>query len=97
MDDSGTLEIFDPEATWKRKTVYDFEARELLVPIYQNGVLVYQRPALEEIKEYCAKQVDMLWDEYKRFENPQVFKVDLSQKLFDIREELLHENSGISL
>ena len=94
VDDSDTLEIFDPEATWKRKTVYDFEARELLTPIYQNGRLVYERPTLEEIKRYCAEQVDTLWDEYKRFENPQTYKVDLSQKLYDIRSELLHENSG---
>ncbi len=94
VDDSDTLEIFDPEATWKRKTVYDFEARELQAPIYRNGKLVYERPSLEEIRKYCAEQVDTLWDEYKRFENPQTYKVDLSQKLYDIRSELLHENSG---
>ncbi len=94
IDDSDTLEIFDPNATWKRKKVYDFEARELLVPIYQGGKLVYQRPALDEIKAYCREQVDTLWDEYKRFENPQIYKVDLSQKLYDVRSELLHENSG---
>ena len=93
VDDSGTLEIFDPSATWKRKTVYDFEARELLVPIYQNGELVYQRPTLEEIRTYCAEQVDTLWEEYRRFENPQTYKVDLSQKLYDVRQELLHRNS----
>ena len=93
VDDSGTLEIFDPSATWKRKTVYDFEARELLVPIYQNGELVYQRPALEEIRTYCREQVDTLWEEYRRFENPQTYKVDLSQKLYDVRQELLHRNS----
>ena len=94
VDDSDTLEIFDPEATWKRKVVYNFEARELQVPIYQGGKLVYERPSLEEIRQYCAEQIDTLWDEYKRFENPQTYKVDLSQKLHDIRTELLHENSG---
>ena len=92
VDDSGVLEIFDPEATWKRKPVYNFKARELMVPIYEGGRLVYDRPSLDEIKAYCAEQVDTLWDEYKRFENPQTYYVDLSQKLYDIRQELLHES-----
>ncbi len=90
VDDSGTLEIFDPEATWKRKTVYDFEAREMLVPIFQGGELVYDRPTLDQIKAYCAAQVDTLWDEVKRFENPHRYYVDLSQKLWDIKDALLH-------
>jgi len=92
VDDTGILEIFDPEATWKRKAVYNFEARELLTPIYQGGKLVYNRPTLDEIKAYCAQQVDTLWDELKRFENPQSYPVDLSQKLYDIRQDLLHSN-----
>ena len=70
VDDSGNLEIFDPEATWKRKEVYHFEARELLVQIYKNGKLVYKRPSMEELRAYCASQVDTLWDEVKRFDNP---------------------------
>ena len=91
VDDTGAIELFDPEATWKRKTVYDFEARELLEPVYRGGELVYRRPPLSEIKAYCDEQVDTLWDEYKRFENPQIYPVDLSQKLYDIRQGLLHE------
>ncbi len=93
VDDSRDIEIFDPEATWKRKTVYHYEARELQKPIYQGGRLVYERPSLEEIKAYCAEQVDTLWDEVKRFENPQTYPVDLSQKLYDIKQALLHDNS----
>ena len=95
VDDSGVQMIFDPEATWKRKPVYNFLAKELMVPVYQGGKLVYERPTLEEIKKYCAEQVDTLWDEYKRFENPQTYYVDLSQKLYDIRQELLHESGGV--
>ena len=64
----------------------------LLTPIYQGGKLVYNRPTLDEIKAYCAQQVDTLWDELKRFENPQSYPVDLSQKLYDIRQDLLHSN-----
>ena len=92
VDDSGEMEIFDPEATWKRKTVYNFTARELQVPIFKNGELVYRLPSLEEIRTYCAQQVDTLWDEVKRFDNPHTYYVDLSQKLLDIRYDLLKSN-----
>ena len=91
VDDSRNMDIFDPEATWKRKEVYDFEARELLVPIYQGGKLVYKRPNMEEIRAYCEQQVDTLWDEVKRFDNPHKYYVDLSQKLYDIKQKLLSE------
>ena len=89
VDDSGTLDIFDPDATWKRKTLYDFEARELLKPLFLGGELVFELPTLEEIRTYCAEQLDTLWDEVKRFENPHNYYVDLSQKLWDIRNDLL--------
>ena len=93
VDDSHDLEIFDPEATWKRKTVYNFTAKELLVPIFQSGELVYERPTLDEIQKYCAEQVDSLWDEVKRFDNPHTYYVDLSQKLWDIKYDLLRKNN----
>ena len=93
VDDSHDLEIFDPEATWKRKTVYNFTAKELLVPIFKNGELVYKLPSLAEIQRYCAEQVDTLWDEVKRFDNPHNYYVDLSQKLWDIKYKLLRENN----
>ena len=62
VDDSHDMEIFDPDATWKRKNVYNFEAKELQVPIFRNGELVYQCPSLHEIRAYCLEQVDKLWD-----------------------------------
>lgn len=93
VDDSQDLEIFDPEATWKRKNVYNFTAKELQVPIFKNGELVYNCPSLEEIRTYCLDQVDKLWDEVKRFDNPQNYYVDLSQKLWDIKYSLLRKNS----
>ena len=92
VDDSGTLEIFDPQATWKRKTIYNFTAKELLVPIFQHGELVYELPSLDEIQRYCAEQADTLWDEVKRFDNPHTYYVDLSQKLWDIKYSLLKTN-----
>ena len=94
VDDSGDMLIFDPEATWKQKTVYNFTAKELQVPIFKNGELVYQSPSLKEIREYCRAQVDTLWDEVKRFDNPHAYYVDLSQKLWDIKYTLLKNNSS---
>ncbi len=93
VDDSRDLEIFDPEATWKTKRVYDFTAKELQVPIFENGELVYQCPSLQEVRRYCLEQVDTLWDEVKRFDNPHTYYVDLSQKLWDIKYGLLKKNN----
>lgn len=93
VDDGKNLEIFDPEATWKRKEVYNFTARELQVPVFQNGALVYRLPALDEIRTYCKQQVDSLWDEVKRFDNPHTYYVDLSQKLWNIKYDLLKNNA----
>ena len=93
VDDTHDLEIFDPDATWKRKNVYNFTAKELQVPIFKNGELVYKCPSLDEIRTYCLEQVDKLWDEVKRFDNPHTYYVDLSQKLWDIKYGLLKQNS----
>ncbi|MDY4509040.1 MAG: nicotinate phosphoribosyltransferase [Candidatus Faecousia sp.] len=92
VDDSKDMEIFDPEATWKTKRVFNFTAKELQVPIFKGGELVYKLPALEEIRTYCKEQVDTLWDEIKRFDNPQTYYVDLSQKLWDVKYGLLKRN-----
>ena len=92
VDDTKDLEIFDPEATWKTKQVYNFTAKELQVPIFKGGELVYEMPTLEEIRTYCREQVDTLWDEVKRFDNPQTYYVDLSQKLWDVKYGLLKRN-----
>ena len=92
VDDSRPLVIFDPDATWKKKEVYDFTARELQVPVFRGGELVYDLPSLEEIRAYCAQQLDTLWDEVKRFDNPHNYYVDLSQKLWDVKYSLLEKN-----
>ncbi len=92
VDDSGDLEIFDPYATWKKKVVYDFNAKELLVPIFLKGKRVYDSPSLQEIQDYCREQVDTLWDEVKRFDNPHKYYVDLSDKLWNIQHDLLEKS-----
>jgi nicotinate phosphoribosyltransferase len=94
VDDSHDLVIFDPHATWKKKTVYDFNAQELLVPIFLNGKRVYECPTLQEIQDYCREQVDKFWDEIKRFDNPQTYYVDLSDKLWQIQQDLLHASNN---
>ena len=81
--------IFDQNATWKTKELTDFTVRELQVPIFQNGELVYDLPSLPDIKTYCRQQIHTLWDEVKRFENPHTYYVDLSKKLWDIKRGLL--------
>lgn len=92
VDDSKELTIFDPASTWKTKSVTNYTAKELLVPIFKNGELVYDCPSLEDIRRYCTEQVDTLWDEVKRFDNPHTYYVDLSQKLWDIKNSLLRQN-----
>ncbi|MBQ3054551.1 MAG: nicotinate phosphoribosyltransferase [Oscillospiraceae bacterium] len=84
-------ELFDPEATWKRKTLTNFTARPLLVQIFKEGECVYTSPEIEEIRSYCAEQIETLWSEVLRFENPHRYYVDLSQKLWNIRAKLLAE------
>lgn len=93
IDDSADYEIFDPEYTWKRKNVYDFYAKELLVKIFDKGQCVYESPDVHEIKKYCEEQVGHLWDEVLRFENPHNYYVDLSQKLWDKKQNLLKKYS----
>lgn len=89
VDDTKPHTIFDPNATWKTKTLTDFTARELLVKVFENGECVYDCPDIEEIATYCREQLDLLWDEVKRFENPHDYYVDLSKKLYEIKRILL--------
>lgn len=94
IDDSRPYVLFDPDYTWKRKEVENFVARPLLVKIFDNGECVYDEPGLEQIREYCSEQIDTLWDEVKRFENPHKYYVDLSKELWRIRNKLIEEHKG---
>ncbi len=82
-------DLFDPAAIWKRKHVTNYVKKELPVPIFQKGKLVYQLPKIAEIQKYCSDQLDTLWDEVTRFENPHNYYVDLSQKLWDIKNQMI--------
>lgn len=95
VDDSKPLTIFDPLHTWKRKTLTNFRAERLLIPVFEKGNLVAERPSLEAIREFCSLQLGTLWDSIKRFENPQNYYVDLSQKLWELKNQILEEVSRL--
>lgn len=94
IDSTKPYEIFDQNYTWKRKTATNFHAKELLVKIFDKGKKIYDSPDVHEIKRYCNAQVDTLWDELKRMENPHKYYVDLSQKLWEEKRRLLDEYSA---
>ena len=89
IDDTQPLEIFDPHHTWKRKVLENFTATELLVPIFKNGVQVYELPTIEQIREHCREEIEGMWDEVRRFTNPHNYYVDLSEKLWQIKHDMI--------
>ena len=90
VDSTVPRTLFDPNATWKTKTITDFTAKELLVPVFVKGKCVYDLPEITDIAKYCREQTALLWDEVKRFENPHTYYVDLSKKLYEIKNILLN-------
>lgn len=89
IDDTQPYEIFDPEHIWKRKTVSNFRAVPMQVQLFRAGECIYDSPSVEDIRSYCKAQLDTMWDEVLRFENPHKYYVDLSQKLWDVKQQLL--------
>ena len=89
VDDTKPLEIFDPHHTWKRKTLENFKAEELLKPIFKSGELVYELPTLTEIRQHCKEEIEGMWDEVRRFTNPHNYYVDLSEKLWQIKHDMI--------
>lgn len=92
IDENIPLRLFDPVQTWKTMTITDFTARELLVPVFIDGELVYSSPDINEIQQYAKQELNTMWEEYKRLLNPHVYKVDLSDKLYDLKQRLLRES-----
>ena len=86
------ITLFDPVHTWKKKTFQDYTVEELLKPIFIGGKLVYEVPTIEQSRTYCAQQIEKLWDEVLRFENPQEYYVDLSLKLWNMKQSLLQDS-----
>lgn len=94
IDSSKPLRIFDPVQTYKQMTLTDFTARELLVPVFKEGRQVYQSPDIHEIQAYKKREFDSMWDEYKRLLMPHTYKVDLSDALYDLKKQLIHQIVG---
>ena len=99
FDPDETMIIFDPADTWKKTKVLGgtYELRELLVPVIHEGKRVYTSPEVMDLREYCQKEQNTLWDESRRLVNPQKVYVDLSQKLYDLKKNLLEEMSEKAL
>ena len=93
IDDTRSYDIFDPEHVWKRKTVENFHAEPMRVKLFEHGKKVYHSPELSQIRAFCEKEVDRLWTEVKRFENPHHYYVDLSPRLWNEKNRLLSEHS----
>lgn len=91
IPENESYEIFDPGAVWKRKKVDNFYVKDLRKQIFDGGECVYECPSIDEIKDYCAAQLDLIWDETKRFENPQIYYVDLSHDLWKLKHDMLEE------
>lgn len=91
VDENKSLTIFNPVYTWKRKKLHRFYVKPLLSPIFVKGELVYENPSTLEIRDYCKEQLATLWPEVRRLENPHTYYVDLSKKLWDLKESMLTE------
>ena len=89
MDESQPYTIFDPVQTWKQKELTNYYVKEVLVPVFKGGELVYNKPSIEEIKKNCQREFETLWEENTRFSNPNKYYVDLSQKLWDLKNDML--------
>ncbi len=87
--------LIDPNEEWKKKEIKDYEVRELQVPIFKNGTLVYEEPSLEERRDYCTQQMDTLYDEVTRLEKPHKYYVDLTEELLKLKKELIESTTEI--
>ena len=94
LEEGKPFRIYHPTEPWKSQVLEGFEIRDMLVPIFKDGECVYHRPTLEQIVAYASDEMDTLWDEYKRAINPQTYKVDLSDSLYDLKQKLLKQLSN---
>ncbi len=88
------IEIFDPVFTWKRKKIKNFHVEELMQDIFIDGKCVYNIPSIEEIQSTVKKSINEIWEEYRRDLNPNTYKVDLSQALYDLKQEIIMQKKN---
>lgn len=94
IDDTKPLRIYHPLLPYQNKVLENFYIRDLLVPVFQEGKQVYRSPVVMEIHEYAKQERETLWPEYKRLLNPHVYKVDLSDGLYDLKQDLLRQHGA---
>lgn len=85
------FELFDPISPWKRKWIENYSFKELHVPIFNQGELVYSIPSLDDVKAYAQAQFDSIWPEYTRLMFASLYYVDLSQSLYDLKQDLINQ------
>ena len=91
IDTSKPLTITHPLETWKKITFTNYEIRELTIKIVDAGKLCYEMPTLKEISKYAKQEMQSFWDEYLRLDKPHIYKVDLSDKLLNLKNSMLEE------
>ncbi len=94
IDPEKPLKIYHPDQTYKTKTLSDFTVRDMLVPLFIDGRQVYELPTLKEICEYAKQELSTFWEETQRLLNPTVYKVDMSDGLYDLKQQLIHEQKS---
>ncbi|MBQ9832484.1 MAG: nicotinate phosphoribosyltransferase, partial [Clostridia bacterium] len=95
FDGSKPLTLYHPEQTYKTMTICDFKVRELLVPLFKDGKQVYTPPTVAESAEYAKRDLATIWEESKRLMNPHIYKVDISDKLYDLKQKLIRESKRV--
>jgi len=89
IDESKPLTIFHPTYTWKTKTFVNYKIKELHKPLFINGECKHEHKSVMKIRNFVKSELNTLWDEYRRFSNPQIYKVDLSANLWDLKTKMI--------
>ena len=95
IDTTAPIEIFDPVYTWKRKKIEHYAIREMLSPLFLDGKCVREEKSVEEVKKYTKAELNSIWDQYKRIKNPHIYKVDLSQELWDLKNDMVASRRNV--
>ncbi|MBR4079143.1 MAG: nicotinate phosphoribosyltransferase [Christensenellaceae bacterium] len=91
INEDEPLRITHQTERWKTKVLTNFTVRELLVPVFIDGKCVYESPSVMEIREYAKKEQETFWEEYTRFRNPHIYKVNLSDELYELKHKMMEE------
>jgi nicotinate phosphoribosyltransferase len=93
VNEKEPLMLFDPKAPWKQMHLNagEYYTKELLIPIFKNGERLYNPPNVMDIREFCKSEQNTLWEEYRRPVNPHIMPIDLSQELYDLKQQMIYD------